>query len=139
MRDVRNVLNLVRRKNFVWLGRLKLNERSGEAAETWDEPEFTIDTKVREFAEHLGCDPRVAQEAYDRMKVDWLLDGEIGRDLREELKGLEAVERSINRASRHDIEVVFRLKKDVTKSDQQEQKVAQKSQDSNQALSNSPC
>ena len=33
MRDVRNVHNLVRRKNFVWLGRLKLNERSGEAAE----------------------------------------------------------------------------------------------------------
>ena len=91
MRDVRNVHNLVRRKNFVWLGRLKLNERSGEAAEAWDELEFTIDTKVREFAEHLGCDPRVAQEAYDRMKVDWLLDGEIGRELREELMGLEAV------------------------------------------------
>ena len=76
-----------------------MNERSGEAAETWDELEFTIDTKVREFAEHLGCDPRVAQEAYDRMKVDWSLDGEIGRELREELKGLEAVERSINRAN----------------------------------------
>ena len=76
-----------------------MNERLGGAAETWDEPEFTIDTKVREFAEHLGCDPRVAQEAYDRMKVDWSLDGEIGRDLREELKGLEAVERSINRAN----------------------------------------
>ena len=91
MRDVRNVRNLVRRKNFVWLGRLKLNERSGEAAEAWDELEFTIDTKVREFAELLGCDPRVAQEAYDRMKVDWLLDGEIGRELREELMGLEAV------------------------------------------------
>ena len=87
------------RKNFVWLGRLKLNERSGGAAETWDEPEFTIDTKVREFAEHLGCDPRVAQEAYDRMKVDWSLDGEIGRELRKELKGLEAIERSINRAN----------------------------------------
>ena len=74
-----------------------MNERSGEAAEAWDEPEFTIDTKVREFAEHLGCDPRVAQETYDRTKVDWSLDGEIGRELREELKGLEAVERSINR------------------------------------------
>jgi hypothetical protein len=87
------------RKNFVWLGRLKLNERSGEAAEAWDELEFTIDTKVREFAEHLGCDPRVAQEAYDRMKVDWSLDGGIGRELREELRELEAVERSINRAN----------------------------------------
>ncbi len=76
-----------------------MNERSGEAAETWDDPEFTIDTKVREFAEHLGCDPRVAQEAYDRMKVDWSLDGGIGRELREELRELEAVERSINRAN----------------------------------------
>jgi hypothetical protein len=73
------------------------------------------------------------------MKFDWSLDGQIGRELREELKGLEAVERSINRASRHAIEVVFRLKKDLTKSDQQEQKVAQKSQDSNQAFSNSSC
>ena len=117
---MRNVLNLVRRKNFVWLGRLKLNERSGEAAEAWDELEFTIDTKVREFAEHLGCDPRVAQEAYDRMKVDWLLDGEIGRELREELMGLEAVERSINGGSWYAIVVVYRLRKDVTKPDQQE-------------------
>ena len=108
------------RKNFVWLGRLKLNERSGEAAEAWDELEFTIDTKVREFAEHLGCDPRVAQEAYDRMKVDWLLDGEIGRELREELMGLEAVERSINGGSWYAIVVVYRLRKDVTKPDQQE-------------------
>ena len=33
------------------------------------------------------------------MKVDWLLDGEIGRELRKELKGLEAIERSINRSN----------------------------------------
>ena len=97
-----------------------MNERSGEAAETWDELAFTIDTKVREFAEHLGCDPRVAQEAYDRMKVDWSLDGEIGREVREELMGLEDVERSINGGSWYAIVVVYRLRKDVTKPDQQE-------------------
>ena len=47
-----------------------------DKGDRWMTEESYVDTRVREFAHHIQCDPELAQELYFRHKVSEALDNE---------------------------------------------------------------
>ena len=57
-----------------------------------------VDTRVREFAHHIQCDPELAQELYFKHKVSEALDNEQKASMGRELSTLQIVSNNLDRA-----------------------------------------
>ena len=54
-----------------------------------------VDTRVREFADHIQCDPELAQELYFKYDVDLTSDGADKMSLDAEIKALASLKRKL--------------------------------------------
>ena len=59
-----------------------------------------VDTRVREFADHIQCDPELAQELYFKHKVSEALDNEQKASRGRELSTLQIVSNNLDRAAK---------------------------------------
>ena len=59
-----------------------------------------VGTRVREFAEHINCDPELAQELYFQYKVSLTLDNEQKISVGQELEVLQNVSKSLDKAAK---------------------------------------
>ena len=59
-----------------------------------------VDTRVREFAPHIQCDPELAQELYFKHKVSEALDYEQKASVDRELSILQIVSNNLDRAAK---------------------------------------
>ena len=59
-----------------------------------------VDTRVKEFAYHIQCDPELAQELYFRHKVSEALDNEQKASVDRELSTLQIVSNNLDRAAK---------------------------------------
>jgi len=59
-----------------------------------------IDTKVREFAEHINCDPQLAQDLFFQHKVSMALDNEQKSSLRQELEAMHNISKTLDKAAK---------------------------------------
>ena len=59
-----------------------------------------VDTRVREFAHHIQCDPELAQELYFKHKVSEALDNEQKASMGRELSTLQIVSNNLDRAAK---------------------------------------
>ena len=57
-----------------------------------------VDTRVKEFADHIQCDPESAQELYFKHKVSEALDNEQKASMGRELSTLQIVSNNLDRA-----------------------------------------
>ena len=57
----------------------------------WMTEDSYVDTRVREFADHIQCDPELAQELYFEHKVSEALDNEQKASVDRELSTLRIV------------------------------------------------
>ena len=62
--------------------------------------ESYVDTRVREFAHHIRCDPELAQELYFKYKVSEALDNEQKASVDRELSTLQIVSNNLDRAAK---------------------------------------
>ncbi len=62
--------------------------------------ESYVDTRVREFADHIQCDPEFAQELYFEHKVSEALDNEQKASVDRELSTLQIVSNNLDRAAK---------------------------------------
>ena len=62
--------------------------------------ESYVDTRVREFADHIQCDPELAQELYFEHKVSEALDNEQKASMGRELSTLQIVSNNLDRAAK---------------------------------------
>jgi len=54
-----------------------------------------VDTRVREFAHHIQCDPELAQELYFKYDADLTSDGADKMSLDAEIKALASLKRKL--------------------------------------------
>ena len=59
-----------------------------------------VDTRVKEFAYHIQCDPELAQELYFKHKVSEALDNEQKASMGRELSTLQIVSNNLDRAAK---------------------------------------
>ena len=59
-----------------------------------------VDTRVKEFADHIQCDPELAQELYFKHKVSEALDNEQKASMGRELSTLQIVSNNLDRAAK---------------------------------------
>ena len=59
-----------------------------------------VDTRVKEFADHIQCDPELDQELYFKHKVSAALDNEQKASMRRELSTLQIVSNNLDRAAK---------------------------------------
>ena len=59
-----------------------------------------VDTRVREFADHIQCNPELAQELYFEHKVSEALDNEQKASVDRELSTLRIVSNNLDRAAK---------------------------------------
>ncbi len=59
-----------------------------------------VDTRVKEFADHIQCDPELAQELYFKYKVSEALDNEQKASVDRELSTLQIVSNNLDRAAK---------------------------------------
>jgi len=59
-----------------------------------------VDTRVREFAHHIQCDPELAQELYFKHKVSEALDNEQKASTGRELSTLQIVSNNLDRTAK---------------------------------------
>ena len=59
-----------------------------------------VDTRVREFAHHIQCDPELAQELYFKHKVSEALDNEQKASTGRELSPLQIVSNNLDRTAK---------------------------------------
>ena len=59
-----------------------------------------VGTRVREFAEHINCDPELAQKLYFKHKVSLTLDNEQKTSIGQELEVLQNVSKSLDKAAK---------------------------------------
>ena len=57
--------------------------------------ESYVDTRVKEFADHIQCDPELAQELYFKYDVDLTSDGADKMSLDAEIKALASLKRKL--------------------------------------------
>ncbi|MDB3929653.1 hypothetical protein N9413_10725, partial [Paracoccaceae bacterium] len=62
--------------------------------------EAFVDDYVKAFAEHIQCDPELAQELYFKHKVTEALDNEQKASVRRELSALQLVSNNLDRAAK---------------------------------------
>ena len=62
--------------------------------------EAVVDDYVKAFAEHIQCDPELAQELYFKHKVTEALDNEQKASVRRELSALQLVSNNLDRAAK---------------------------------------
>ena len=58
-----------------------------------------VQTRVKKFADHIQCDPELAQELYFKHKVSSTLDNEQKASMGRELSVLQIVSNNLNRAA----------------------------------------
>ena len=63
--------------------------------------ESYVDTRVREFADYIQCDPELAQELYFEHKVSEALDNEQKASVDRELSALRIVSNNLDKAAKH--------------------------------------
>ena len=66
----------------------------------WMTEDSYVDTRVREFADHIQCDPELAQELYFEHKVSEALDNEQKASVDRELSILRIVSNNLDRAAK---------------------------------------
>ena len=59
-----------------------------------------VDTRVREFAHHIQCDPELAQELYFKYKVSEALGNEQKASMGRELSTLQIVSNNLDRTAK---------------------------------------
>ena len=59
-----------------------------------------VDTRVREFAHHIQCDPELAQELYFKHKVSEALNNEQKASTGRELSTLQIVSNNLDRTAK---------------------------------------
>ena len=62
--------------------------------------EAFVDTRVREFAHHIQCDPELAQELYFKHKVSEALNNEQKASTGRELSTLQIVSNNLDRTAK---------------------------------------
>ena len=62
--------------------------------------EAVVDDYVKAFAEHIQCDPELAQELYFKHKVTEALDNEQKTSVRRELSALQLVSNNLDRTAK---------------------------------------
>jgi hypothetical protein len=65
----------------------------------WMTKDAFVDDYVKAFAEHIQCDPELAQELYFKHKVTEALDNEQKVSVRRELSALQLVSNNLDRAA----------------------------------------
>jgi hypothetical protein len=63
--------------------------------------ESYVDTRVREFADHIQCDPELAQELYFKYDVDLTSDGADKMSLDAQPKSMRSISATTQREQRH--------------------------------------
>ena len=59
-----------------------------------------VDSHVREFAEHINCDPQLAQDLFFQHKVSLALDNEQKSSVRQELEAMQNISKTLDKAAK---------------------------------------
>jgi hypothetical protein len=83
--------------NIVRLGAMAFEEGKGNR---WMTGDSYVDTHVKAFADHIQCDPELAQELYFKHKVSEALDNEQKASIGRELSTLQIVSNNLDKAAK---------------------------------------